>query len=134
MNLCVNARDAMPEGGSIAIKAENIYVDENYSRMHLEAKPGRFVVITVSDTGPGMTAEVQSRIFEPFFTTKEMTKGTGLGLSTAMTIVKSHGGFINVYSELHKGSQFPCTFLPSKRRVQSIQWQRKQIFRSVMAS
>lgn len=112
MNLCVNARDAMPEGGSIAIKAENVFVDENYARMHIEAKPGRFVVITVSDTGPGMTMEVQSRIFEPFFTTKEMTKGTGLGLSTALTIVKSHGGFINVYSELHKGSQF-SVYLPA---------------------
>lgn len=112
MNLCVNARDAMPEGGSISIKAENGYVDENYARMHLEAKPGRFVLITVGDTGPGMTPEVQSRIFEPFFTTKEMTKGTGLGLSTALTIVKSHGGFINVYSELHKGSQF-AVYLPA---------------------
>lgn len=106
MNLCVNARDAMPEGGSISIRADNVFLDENYARMHLEAKPGRFVMISVSDTGPGMPAEVQSRIFEPFFTTKEMTKGTGLGLSTALTIVKSHGGFINVYSELHKGSQF----------------------------
>ncbi|HZM98597.1 MAG TPA: PAS domain S-box protein [Pyrinomonadaceae bacterium] len=112
MNLCVNARDAMPEGGSIAIKAENVFVDENYARMHLEAKPGRFVMISVADTGPGMTPEIQSRIFEPFFTTKEMTKGTGLGLSTALTIVKSHGGFINVYSELHKGSQFTL-YLPA---------------------
>src|SRR6185436_4840970 len=112
MNLCVNARDAMPEGGSISIKAENVFVDENYARMHLEAKPGRFVMITVADTGPGMSPEVQSRIFEPFFTTKEMTKGTGLGLSTALTIVKSHGGFINVYSELHKGSQFTI-YLPA---------------------
>lgn len=112
MNLCVNARDAMPEGGSIVIKAENVFVDENYARMHIEAKPGRFVVITVSDTGPGMTVDVQNRIFEPFFTTKEMTKGTGLGLSTALTIVKSHGGFINVYSELHKGSQF-SVYLPA---------------------
>ena len=112
MNLCVNARDAMPEGGSISIRAENTFVDENYARMHIEAKAGRFVVITVSDTGPGMTAEIQSRIFEPFFTTKEMTKGTGLGLSTALTIVKSHGGFINVYSELHKGSQF-AVYLPA---------------------
>lgn len=112
MNLCVNARDAMPEGGSISIKAENVFVDENYARMHLEAKPGRFVMISVADTGPGMSTEIQSRIFEPFFTTKEMTKGTGLGLSTALTIVKSHGGFINVYSELHKGSQFTL-YLPA---------------------
>ena len=112
MNLCVNARDAMPEGGSISISAENALVDENYARMHIEAKAGRFVMIRVSDTGPGMTAEIQSRIFEPFFTTKEMTKGTGLGLSTALTIVKSHGGFINVYSELHKGSQF-SVYLPA---------------------
>ncbi|HEX3187035.1 MAG TPA: PAS domain S-box protein [Pyrinomonadaceae bacterium] len=112
MNLCVNARDAMPDGGSIAIAAENIFLDENYARMHIEAKAGRFVMISVSDTGPGMSAEIQSRIFEPFFTTKEMTKGTGLGLSTALTIVKSHGGFINVYSELHKGSQF-AVYLPA---------------------
>jgi PAS domain S-box-containing protein len=112
MNLCVNARDAMPEGGSISIKAENVFLDKNYARMHIEAKAGRFVVISVSDTGPGMTAEIQSRIFEPFFTTKEMTKGTGLGLSTALTIVKSHGGFINVYSELHKGSHF-AVYLPA---------------------
>ena len=110
MNLCVNARDAMAEGGSITIRAENTFVDENYARMHIDAKAGRFVLITVSDTGPGMTPEIQSRIFEPFFTTKEMTKGTGLGLSTALTIVKSHGGFINVYSELHKGSQFAIYF------------------------
>jgi len=112
MNLCVNARDAMPEGGSISIKAQNVFLDENYARMHIEAKAGRFVSASVSDTGPGMAPEVQSRIFEPFFTTKEMTKGTGLGLSTALTIVKSHGGFINVYSELHKGSQF-AVYLPA---------------------
>lgn len=110
MNLCVNARDALPSGGSITIKAENVYVDENYARMHLEAKPGRFVVITVADTGTGMPPDVLSRIFEPFFTTKDMTKGTGLGLSTALTIVKSHGGFVNVYSEPGKGSQFAIYF------------------------
>lgn len=112
MNLCVNARDAMPEGGSISIKAENVFVDENYARMHIEAKAGRFVMITVADTGPGMSPEIQSRIFEPFFSTKEMTKGTGLGLSTALSIVKSHGGFMNVYSELHRGSQF-SVYLPA---------------------
>src|ERR1051325_3522264 len=112
MNLCVNARDAMPEGGSISVRAENAFVDENYARMHIEAKTGRYVTITVSDTGPGMSSEIQARIFEPFFTTKEMTKGTGLGLSSALSIVKSHGGFINVYSELHRGSQF-SVYLPA---------------------
>jgi PAS domain S-box-containing protein len=110
MNLCVNARDAMPRGGTIAIRAENVLVDENYARMHLEAKPGRFVVITVADNGTGMAPQVLSRIFEPFFTTKDMSKGTGLGLSTALTIVKSHGGFVNVYSEMEKGSQFGVYF------------------------
>lgn len=112
MNLCVNARDAMPEGGSISIKAENILLDENYARIHIEAKAGLFVLVTVSDTGPGMSPEIQSRIFEPFFTTKEMSKGTGLGLSTALTIVKSHGGFMNVYSEVNRGSQF-AMYLPA---------------------
>jgi PAS domain S-box-containing protein len=113
MNLCVNARDAMPNGGSITLKGENVYVDENYARMHLEAKPGRFVVITVSDSGTGMAPNILSRIFEPFYTTKDMTKGTGLGLSTALTIVKSHGGFVNVYSEPGKGSQF-AVYFPSQ--------------------
>lgn len=110
MNLSVNARDAMPRGGTITMKAHNVIVDENYARMHLEAKPGRYVVITVADTGTGMTPEVVGRIFEPFFTTKEMTKGTGLGLSTALTIIKSHGGFVNVYSEPGKGTQFAVYF------------------------
>jgi hypothetical protein len=110
MNLCVNARDALPRGGSIMIAAENVNLDENYARMHLEARAGRFVAITVSDTGTGMPPEVLSRIFEPFFTTKDMTKGTGLGLSTALTIVRSHGGFVSVYSEPAKGSQFVVYF------------------------
>jgi len=125
MNLCVNARDAMPEGGSISIRAENLSVDENYARMHIEAKPGRFVLVTVSDSGPGMSPEIQSRIFEPFFTTKEMSKGTGLGLSTALTIVKSHGGFMNVYSEVNKGSQFalylPALDAPEKTEASALQ-------------
>jgi CheY-like chemotaxis protein len=125
MNLCVNARDAMLEGGSISIKAENALVDENYARMHIEAKPGRFIVVTVSDTGPGMPPEIQSRIFEPFFTTKEMSKGTGLGLSTALTIVKSHGGFMNVYSEINKGSRFavylPALDAPGKTQTGALQ-------------
>jgi two-component system, cell cycle sensor histidine kinase and response regulator CckA len=112
MNLCVNARDAMPNGGVITIKAENTTLDEHYARMHIEAKPGKYTSISVADTGTGMPPEVISRIFEPFFTTKEISKGTGLGLSTASTIIKSHGGFINVYSELGKGSQF-VVYLPA---------------------
>ncbi len=112
MNLCVNARDAMPHGGEIFIRAENITLDENYARMHIEAKPGKFVMIGVSDTGTGMPPEVLSRIFEPFFTTKDVGKGTGLGLSTALTIIRSHGGFINVYSEPRRGTQF-AVYLPA---------------------
>jgi PAS domain S-box-containing protein len=112
MNLCVNARDAMPQGGEVTIRAENFTLDENFVRTHLEAKPGRYVVVTVGDTGAGMSAEVQARIFEPFFTTKEVGKGTGLGLSTALTIVRSHGGFLNVYSEPRRGTQF-AVYLPA---------------------
>jgi PAS domain S-box-containing protein len=112
MNLAVNARDAMPQGGELMLRAENITLDENYARMHLEAKPGRFVMITVADTGMGMPPEVISRIFEPFFTTKEVGKGTGLGLSTALTIIRSHGGFVNVYSEPNSGTQF-TVYLPA---------------------
>ena len=112
MNLCVNARDAMPDGGKLSIKIDNAYLDENYARMHLEAKPGRYVVITVADTGTGIPGHIVDKIFEPFFTTKEPGKGTGLGLSTVSGIVRGHGGFINVYSEIDKGTQFRV-FLPA---------------------
>jgi len=112
MNFCVNARDAMPAGGKLKIRADNVHIDENYARMNLEAKPGRFVVITIADTGMGIPPAVINRIFEPFFTTKEHGKGTGLGLSTALGIVKGHAGFINVYSELDKGTQFKI-YLPA---------------------
>lgn len=112
MNLCVNARDAMQAGGLLSIRAENVTLDENYARMHLEAKAGKYVAITIADTGMGIAPETLGRIFEPFFTTKEVGKGTGLGLSTALTIIKSHGGFINVYSEAGRGSQF-TVYLPA---------------------
>jgi PAS domain S-box-containing protein len=106
MNLCVNARDAMPKGGSLTIKAENIYLDENYARMHFEAKQGHYIMLSVADTGVGMSPEVIEKIYEPFFTTKEQGKGTGLGLPSIRGIVKGHGGFIDVHSEVGKGTEF----------------------------
>ncbi len=112
MNLCLNARDAMPNGGNITLAVENFFIDENYARMHLDAHVGAYVVITISDTGCGMSSEILDHIFEPFFTTKELTQGTGLGLSTVMGIVKSHGGFINVYSEVGNGTSFQI-YLPA---------------------
>lgn len=112
MNVCINARDAMPAGGRLVIGATNTTVDESYARMNIDAEPGSYVMVSVSDTGSGMSAEVVERIFDPFFTTKDVGKGTGLGLAIAMTIIKSHGGFINVYSEVEKGSRFSI-YLPS---------------------
>ncbi len=112
MNVCINARDAMPSGGTLSIKAANVEIDENYARMNIDAEPGNYIMVTVTDTGTGMPTEVVKRIFDPFFTTKEIGKGTGLGLATTMTIVKSHDGFINVYSELKKGTRFSI-YLPS---------------------
>lgn len=112
MNLCVNARDAMPQGGTLQITAENLLIDEQYARMHLEASVGPYVVVTVSDTGTGIPPDILHRIFDPFFTTKEVGKGTGLGLSAVLGIVKSHGGFVDVHSEVNKGSQFKV-FLPA---------------------
>jgi PAS domain S-box-containing protein len=112
MNLCVNARDAMPEGGKLTISTENLVIDTNYARIHLDAQPGNYIVVSIADTGTGMTPATIDRIFDPFFTTKEVGKGTGLGLSTAMGIIKSHGGFINVYSEVSKGTWFKV-YLPA---------------------
>lgn len=119
MNLCVNARDAMPNGGSLSIYAENLLIDENYARMNLEAKEGPYIVITVSDTGVGISKEILDRIFEPFFTTKDIGKGTGLGLSTVVGIIKSHGGFVNVYSELGSGTNFKV-YLPAVEGMETI--------------
>ena len=113
MNLCVNARDAMPNGGKLSILAENLLVDENYARMNIDAQVGSYLVITVIDTGMGITPEILDRIFEPFFTTKETGKGTGLGLSTVIGIIKSHGGFVKVHSQPGNGSQFQV-YLPAQ--------------------
>jgi PAS domain S-box-containing protein len=110
MNLLVNARDAMPHGGKIKVHAENAFIDESYCRMQPDAQPGRYVVVTINDTGTGIPPALISRIFEPFFTTKPVGKGTGLGLSTALGIIRSHGGFINVYSELGKGTSFKAHY------------------------
>jgi PAS domain S-box-containing protein len=112
LNLCVNARDAMPEGGALTIAVENAHVDDQYAAMNMAAKPGRYVVIAVTDSGSGMAPAIVDKIFEPFFTTKEVGKGTGLGLSTVLAIAKSHGGFVNVYSEEGKGSSFRV-YLPA---------------------
>ncbi|NMG18817.1 response regulator [Brasilonema bromeliae] len=118
MNLCVNARDAMPDGGTLSICAENFFIDESYAQMHLEAKTGPYILITVSDTGVGIDHEIIDRIFEPFFTTKEQGKGTGLGLSTVIGIVKSHGGFVNVYSEVGSGTSFKV-YLPAVQGIET---------------
>jgi len=114
LNLCVNARDAMPKGGSITLSAENVDIDQHFASMNPGAQFGPHVVLRSKDTGSGMTPEVMEKIFDPFFTTKEVGKGTGLGLATVIGIVKSHGGFLTVQSELGVGTTF-SVFLPASQ-------------------
>ena len=112
LNLCVNARDAMPAGGILRLAVSNVVLDEQCSAISAESKPGSYVLIEVEDSGTGMPPEVLERIFEPFFTTKELGKGTGLGLSTTLAIIKGHHGFLRVQSEMGQGTKFQV-YLPA---------------------
>jgi CheY-like chemotaxis protein len=116
LNLCVNARDAMPQGGEIYISASNVELDDTYASMLPGATHGPNVLLEVRDTGSGIPEEIRERIFDPFFTTKELGKGTGLGLSTVVGIVKSHGGCISVASEVGVGTTFQI-YLPAVREA-----------------
>jgi CheY-like chemotaxis protein len=119
MNLCGNAKDAMPHGGKLTLSATMIDVDSNFASFVSDAKPGRYVMLRVSDTGEGMPRHVLDHVFEPFFSTKPRGKGTGLGLSIVIGIVKSHSGFVNVYSEQGKGSTF-SVYIPAGRTAGSV--------------
>ncbi len=112
LNLCVNARDAMPAGGLLAIRVENVVLDEHFATINPDANEGPHVHLSIADNGSGIDPSVMEQIFDPFFTTKEFGKGTGLGLSTTMAIVRSHGGFLRVYSEPGRGTTFHV-YLPS---------------------
>ena len=115
MNLCVNARDAMPQGGRIAIETENVVINGEYVKLHPWARQGRYMLLSVADTGEGIPQDVQEHIFEPFFTTKGEGEGTGLGLATIYGIVKQHDGYIHVYSEVGSGTTFKV-YLPVVER------------------
>ena len=118
VNLTINARDAMPEGGKVTIEATNTFADEDYARANPELAPGQYVLICVSDTGSGMPPDVLSRAFEPFFTTKEMGQGTGLGLSQVYGFVKQSGGHIKIYSEVAQGTTVKIYLPRYTRRVE----------------
>ena len=116
MNLAVNAREAMPKGGDLFIKTENLTLDESAVEIMPDARPGRFVCVTMQDTGTGMHADTIEHIFEPFFSTKGPGKGTGLGLSVVYGIIRQHEGWIHVYSEINQGAIFKI-FLPAHKKI-----------------
>ncbi len=119
LNLCVNARDAMPDGGTLKLSAWNLMIDQHYVGLNGDGEPGPYIVIQVKDTGTGMPPEVIERIFEPFFTTKELGKGTGLGLSTSLGIIKSHHGFLHVESVPGVGTKF-LVYLPAQAATATV--------------
>ena len=122
MNLCINARDAMPDGGKMLIEVEEVLLDEIFCRFHADgAKPGQYICISVSDTGRGMDKETLRQAFDPFFTTKDVGKGTGLGLAVVWGIAKNHGGFVHLYSDLGRGTTarfyLPATMAPPQEKT-----------------